>query len=651
MKVIISDDGHSPKRLFSPAGSKLALIQGEQRQRRESVDSAIGYMTPSVSSFNTVSPVLQSQHNRPQLDSVSESEEKSLGTPLTEEALQKMQAQMSPELGSVSKAIPKRKRKRSNDMEVASSPEKARMFPEKKRVARNNLVAVEAPFSQTSKILETPAKERTTTPELAIIHDTPLAVEMPAEKPRARKTSKPAPINEVIELDSMSESVAATEPATVTSAVKANSKGKKSQTSAPEPEVPKSPPTENIKPPPMSAEPAISEGQKLIVTTSASPEKSSTSNASTAKKSIPATKKQDLKKQEIKSKLTAPVARKTKANSPGLISSATSQSSPSAAEMIERSRKSTSPSSTDSDSDSESDSSNDDSESDDSASSKSQALDEKRNKTSLKDVDLSSDASADEKDVSRSASVATSRSSSSDSSSDSSSESGSGSESDSGSVSAPGSPISASGSQAVSDNSDDESGSEASDSDSDESSSASSSSSKSSRRSRSISPVSNASSDKASSLDDSSNSSRLVAISLGGQPASTGKSHPVDPIIHRRLLTQESDHSLNSGSLSQQSPLAPFVIRKDSKLQRWGSLSDFAKKMREQPKKAIPSKRKEREKEQDNESGDESESSSDSDSDSDAEEKHSSGIPKDKLAGRAPAAKKRRSGGLRSMFK
>jgi len=48
----------------------------------------------------------------------------------------------------------------------------------------------------------------------------------------------------------------------------------------------------------------------------------------------------------------------------------------------------------------------------------------------------------------------------------------------------------------------------------------------------------------------------------------------------------------------------------------------------------------------------ESDSDSDSeDSSSDEEEKEGYGIPKAKLAGRAPVAKKKSSGGLRALFK
>jgi len=90
------------------------------------------------------------------------------------------------------------------------------------------------------------------------------------------------------------------------------------------------------------------------------------------------------------------------------------------------------------------------------------------------------------------------------------------------------------------------------------------------------------------------------------------------------------------------------VTRENSKLKRWNSLSELAKKMREQPSKAPASKRQERENESENES--ESESSSDNDSDSEESDKEVGGIPKEKLAGRAPVAKKRKSGGLRAMF-
>ena len=101
-------------------------------------------------------------------------------------------------------------------------------------------------------------------------------------------------------------------------------------------------------------------------------------------------------------------------------------------------------------------------------------------------------------------------------------------------------------------------------------------------------------------------------------------------------------------SLSQQSPLA-MVGRSDSRLNKYSSLTDLARKMKENPAKPIVEA-----KQSNDESGSDGESSdgsSDSSSDSDQESEEENGIPKAKLAGRAPVVQKKKSGSLRSMFK
>ena len=66
------------------------------------------------------------------------------------------------------------------------------------------------------------------------------------------------------------------------------------------------------------------------------------------------------------------------------------------------------------------------------------------------------------------------------------------------------------------------------------------------------------------------------------------------------------------------------------------------------PKPVIESKQLDDESESEGESSD---SSNDSQSDNDEESAKENGVPKAKLAGRAPVVKKKKSGSLRSMFK
>jgi len=70
--------------------------------------------------------------------------------------------------------------------------------------------------------------------------------------------------------------------------------------------------------------------------------------------------------------------------------------------------------------------------------------------------------------------------------------------------------------------------------------------------------------------------------------------------------------------------------------------------MKSNPVKNVVAKGKGKEDDASEESGSDSDSSEDSSSDEEKEE--GNGIPKAKLAGRAPVAKKK-SGGLRAMFK
>jgi len=87
----------------------------------------------------------------------------------------------------------------------------------------------------------------------------------------------------------------------------------------------------------------------------------------------------------------------------------------------------------------------------------------------------------------------------------------------------------------------------------------------------------------------------------------------------------------------------------DSRSKRF-TLTELARQMKEsQPKPVVENKvlKDETESESEGESSDSSSSNSDSDKESEEE----NGIPKAKLAGRAPVAKKKKSGSLRSMFK
>jgi len=122
----------------------------------------------------------------------------------------------------------------------------------------------------------------------------------------------------------------------------------------------------------------------------------------------------------------------------------------------------------------------------------------------------------------------------------------------------------------------------------------------------------------------------------------------VDPILHRTILSQNTEGSPDNTSLSQQSPFA-LIGRSDSRLKRF-TLTDLARQMKERhPKHVIENKQLKDQTESESEG--ESSDSSSGNSDSDEESEEENGIPKAKLAGRAPVAKKKKSGSLRSMFK
>lgn len=79
-------------------------------------------------------------------------------------------------------------------------------------------------------------------------------------------------------------------------------------------------------------------------------------------------------------------------------------------------------------------------------------------------------------------------------------------------------------------------------------------------------------------------------------------------------------------------------------------MTDMAASMKSNPVKNVIAKGKGKEDDGSEESGSDSDSSEESSSDEE-EKEEGNGIPKAKLAGRAPVAKKKKSGGLRAMFK
>ena len=161
-RVIISDDGNGVRRFHSPA-SQVQHLQRSDHPRRESFDSVTGYVTPSVSSFNTASPIQNRLAVHPPgtlaIGVIGEST-----TPLTEDALEKMQIEQtshSPEFPSPSPMpLNERKRKRSSEMEIPGTPQAKGPRPGKKRVTGKSVGVPEIADSQDTKVLETPEIER-----------------------------------------------------------------------------------------------------------------------------------------------------------------------------------------------------------------------------------------------------------------------------------------------------------------------------------------------------------------------------------------------------------------------------------------------------------------------------------------------------------
>ena len=122
----------------------------------------------------------------------------------------------------------------------------------------------------------------------------------------------------------------------------------------------------------------------------------------------------------------------------------------------------------------------------------------------------------------------------------------------------------------------------------------------------------------------------------------------MDPILHRKILSQSTDGSGKNISLSQTSPLSTHG--RGAGLKRYTSLTDFAKKYKNVEPKRVSSQ-DDVNNEESEEGQSESESDSDSDSSDDESGREDNGIPKTRLAGRVPVVKKKKSGGLKSMFK
>jgi Cdc14 phosphatase binding protein N-terminus len=587
-RVIISDDGLGPRRLFSPAGNKFAVRHARDISRRQSYDSFTGYVTPSVSSLNTVSPVFHSKIDSHQ----SHPENRDSQSPLA-----KLNFDASPEISAINgkeserPSSPQRKRKRVHAMEVPASPMKE-FHPGRQQPLSATLPVI--PDSQDSKIPETPdnTRKRKASPtikgqpakksKLSKLQSQSNATERPSESDKlSTKQTGPggkSPVTEMVPESSATlpdEENVSTDPVTkIKEKVKRQmrSKGRKPKKAA-------------TPDPPMSSFTSVSESSQ-----------------------------QPSEAEDLDTSLTSV------SNSSDAEQSSTSESEESDDESDKSGVSSTDSDESDSDEDMVVDSAN----ADGVVAHKSPVVPMSPSISPIKKQNSSKETAlklADPlKSISRASSASSSSSSSSSDSDSSSSNSASASDSDSSS----------------NDESDSASESESgSESDSSKSSKSSESSSGSSAKSRSASPASNVSSTKSSTQQsNSSSSSNLVALSLGGQ-LSSQKSQSID-------LQSFSPHS-STASLSQQSRQS--ASRYASKLNRWKGLSEMAQKMNVTPVKSVIQQPTQ------NEPSDESEDESSNESSSDESEKEDTAIPKAKLAGRAPASRKRKSGGLRSMFK
>ena len=701
VRVIIADDGLGPRQLLSPAANKLARAQTTDRSRRESFDSVMGYNTPSISSLNTSSPVLQARLDRHRYEKPADPRNGlHSSTTLTEDARSKMQVDdngQSPEIPSPysSNALkppvsPKGKRKRPDTVEVPASPEESRHGKKRAKVSKSGDV-LETPELQDSNIPESPLKD--TKQKASPLKEAQTAkVARKAKNPAVPAQAADDDDKELSPHDQMPKEIP--KPVVVVTVTRGRNKqvqaAKESQASQGEQ-------NENVQAPkPSTPDAKAAKGQnkagkKTALNKTANPLASADSAADTSKGPVkpqsrkaakpntigqevsgPSTDPDKLGAKstvKIRRKSTVKKAPKAQSDEESELSSPTSRSESSRnstdgdsqTSSTSRSQRSSSEMETSSDAESSTRESLNESGSDENMtidSSDSGGASTQKNpmlkgqsmlpvkKKSTNEASTRAPLKArnpKDENVSRSASPvgSISSSSSSDNSSDLESSKSDGSASDSETVSDDDSAKEGSMSGAS------DSGSESDSAGS--TSSKSSRSSKSSSQSRSVSPVStrsNVSSNESSVKDgNSSTSSRLVAVSLGGQTSSQ-KSKPVEPVQHNTSLPQVNNQSPSSESLSQQPPLAALG-RSGSKLKKWSGLSDLAKKLKE-----FPSRNPSVERVVDSESDEsESESGSSDDSSSDESDKEDSEIPKAKLAGRAPVAKHKKSGGLRSMFK
>jgi len=685
VRVIISDDGSSLVRRFSSSFPHLVRAQSQEAGRRDSFDSAAGYATPSLSSLNTSSPISHHRLNGQSLDearkSLNVTEIHNIQNRGSEE--QPRLLGRSPEIAPepVPKVTPastrQPKRKRQNRTEIPASPENGSP-PEKKR-------SIEMASTQPVTLSET--QESLPQPEELKIPETPVQSRKrkastvkprtPPKEKNARKTSANATQEETaMQVDTFNPRPKESEPekqvVTLSTPQGTRPPRQRSQKMERESKVAleNEPPKveeqskfeEPAKPvePPLKA-PAKPRGRK------AAPKSPTTQSRSADSLQLvepgvanPAKRQTAGGKSKAAPVITSPTSPTIQLSDTSATSQSKSLDVPSDDEDIATSDTSSSASSdSESDSGSESEKSDSGSDSDEESSGEKMSVEETRSSSESVGTSSLGSSSPKAKSVSpagspvrKTASVdvtkpsvhrSLSRSASVASKSTSSSDSGSGSDSDSDSESSA-SDSSASGSKSGSEDKESGSESESSQSDSDSDSHSDSNASNYSKASKiSISKPaseSSAASSNSSGKENFSSSSNIVAASLGGhtieKPRSVIKQLPASQITDRT--------SPRSTNLSQQS--ATMVVgRGGSKLGNWTGLSQISQRMEAMAKAPQPTKKVREESE-------ESESQSDStDDSSDESDHHGNGVPKAKLAGRAPATKKKSSGGLRAMFK
>ena len=687
-RVIILDDGTAPKRLFSPAAMNL--------MRRGSFDSETGYVTPSVSSVNASSPLNTRLVRMESEDGVINAVD-NLVTPSNGEDQSKSELKnpsRSPEL-LPPRASPTRKRKRLDDAEIPPSPEKPNVVKRRVTATKKTDKTTERPMIievDVTRIPETPEKDRPQKVQTALDSSKEIpedgteeadnkmqGVEVEQSEP-APQISQKSPIRtrkraaQITKESKAPEMVPATAPEDASPAVPpVQPEAKKPVKRQPRTKkaVPPAPEEKEISTPRVTASSKPTTGRALRQPLKSSPpqlkppvnpvQPAKPSDSTLAKNirrtaaSIREVKKEQLAISKDESSPTSQSAESVVKSSGEEARTSNSSANDDDEESDEKSEESDEQSEeSDSDSDSDSDSGDkmdvddeDESEEPQVTSSRKKPVPKakplavaNKNKSlpklepSRKVESKASTASDSAEESDFNSASESEKSGSEESESESGSESGSGSGSGSRSGSGSGS------------------GSEESDSENSASESEEGSGSESESRQESESESENedeSESDKShvgSVHETSSTSSQAVAAQLGGQ-VSGNKSISVDPIIHRISLSQNTDVSPNKGTLSQQSPLAKL---EGQKLQRWNSLSDIAKKYKKEKQQTSEVTPQTAQEEIEEEEDEESESDDSSDEDSD-KEKVVNGVPKSKLAGRTPVSGKRKSGGLRAMFK